>query len=432
MRTRWRIFILLAPALLGGCAEHDESEAETKPESSEAFVTVKVQPARQGTVSEAIDALGKIEALPEQLAILTPAVEGHVHELLVKQGDEVEKGQPIIELDKSVAKADLGEKIAIRDGLIASLALLESIPRPEERRSLEIAVDQAKVAVERAKAMLDNLESLRSNNLTSTQQLFDAKKAFETAQFAQQSAEATLRAFVIGPRREAVAEATAKIKTAEGAVEFSKAHLDFHTIRSPIDGVLDSLTCHPGQTISIGSPIGEVVNTKRVDATVWLSPRLARGVSVGQSASVRHADEASADAHTEGLTGTVAFVGRISDPQTGNSPVRILVENAPGQLALGQTVQVTINRGEKANVLQVPVAALLDLGEGPVIGVVRDGKSAVLHPEVGTSRDGWVAISGTDLKPGESVIIDGGYNLPEGTHVNLAETKDVPKAEAHE
>ena len=66
---------------------------------------------------------------------------------------------------------------------------------------------------------------------------------------------------MIGPRPEAVAEAEGKIKTADALVDFSRAHLKYHTIRSPIDGVLDSLHCHPGQTIAIGSPIGEVVDS---------------------------------------------------------------------------------------------------------------------------------------------------------------------------
>ena len=88
---------------------------------------------------------------------------------------------------------------------------------------------------------------------------------------------------MIGPRPEAVAEAETKITVAEGAVAFSKAHLEYHTIRSPIDGVLDSLTCHPGQTIAIGSPIGEVVDTRQVLVSVYLpadaasDPRRAEG-----------------------------------------------------------------------------------------------------------------------------------------------------------
>ena len=92
---------------------------------------------------------------------LTPAVEGHVHELLVEQGRPVKKGQPIVELDKAVAQADLAEKTATRDGLVASLALLKSIPRPEERRATELAVEQAKVALEQARIAADRLRSLR-------------------------------------------------------------------------------------------------------------------------------------------------------------------------------------------------------------------------------------------------------------------------------
>ena len=49
--------------------------------------------------------------------------------------------------------------------------------------------------------------------------------------------------------------------------------------------------------------------------------------------------------------------------------------------------------------------------------MVRDGKTVVLHPEVGKPGKGWVAVAGTDLKEGEPVIVEGGYNLPEGTAV---------------
>ena len=86
-------------------------------------------------MSETVEALGRCEALPDQIATLTPAVEGHVHELFIKLGDPVKKGQPIVALDETVARADLTEKTATRDGLKASLAVLKSLPRLEERRS---------------------------------------------------------------------------------------------------------------------------------------------------------------------------------------------------------------------------------------------------------------------------------------------------------
>jgi multidrug efflux pump subunit AcrA (membrane-fusion protein) len=415
---------------MAGCGAKGKTTADDPPKSViEASVTVRTEPVRWSTISESVDGLGRCEALPDHIATLTPAVVGHVHALFVKQGGAVKKGQAIVELDKAVAQADLAEKTATRDGLKATLTLLKSLPRTEERRANELAIEQAKVALEQARIAADRFRPLVTQHLASEQQLFDAERAVKQAVIHQETAEATLHVMMIGPRPEAIAEAEGKIKTADALVDFSRAHLGFHTISAPIDGVLDSLNCHPGQTISVGSPIGEVVDTRQIYAAVWLSPRLVRGVNAGQAAVVRLSDENADAGNNESMSGKVDFVGRVADPQTGNLPVRVLVENAKGLLAVGQSVQVVIDRGERSKVLQVPVEAVLDLGEGPVVGVVREGKSVVIHPKVGVARDGWVAVTGTDLKEGELVIVEGGYSLPEGTPVKIA-TNEPAKAVA--
>ena len=109
------------------------------------------------------------------------------------------------------------------------------------------------MAVTLAKEAADRLRPLLARREVSEQQLFVAEKALEQAVIQQQTAEAQLRVMMIGPRPEAIAEADGKIKTADALVDFSRAHLDYHTIRAPIDGVLDSLHCHPGQTIAVGT-----------------------------------------------------------------------------------------------------------------------------------------------------------------------------------
>ena len=137
MSGRWWILAGLLCFGLGGC--HTESQtAEAKDghaEEEKAHVTVRVEPARQSTVVDTVEGLGRSEPIPAKLAMLTPAVEGHVHELRGQARRAGKKGQPIVELDKSVALADLAEKTATRDGLKASLALLKSVPRPEERKA---------------------------------------------------------------------------------------------------------------------------------------------------------------------------------------------------------------------------------------------------------------------------------------------------------
>ena len=432
---------LLGMGLAGCLGDSPPADAEAGPSSEEAgpHVQVRTEAARRGTLLRTIEGLGRSEAIPEKLATLTPAVEGHVHDLLVKLGEAVEKGQPIVELDEAVARADLAEKTATRDGLKAALGLLKALPRPEERRVNELAIEQAQVALDRATRVAERLEPLLARHEISEQQAFEADLTVTQAKLQLQTAEAQLQVMMIGPKPEAVAEAEAKVKTAEGALEFSKAHLGFHTIRSPIDGVLNSLACHPGQTIAIGTMVGEVVDTRQVFASVYLPASSALAVRVGQRARVRTVDTqpgqgGPADEHPPDLAGKVDFVGRIADPQTGNLPVRVLVDNPEGLLTVGQTVGLTITVAEQVGVLEVPSASILDLGEGPVLTVVRDGKTALLHPEVGASQDGWVAITGTDLEEGEPVIVEGGYNLPEGTPVEAASVKaaseDIARAES--
>jgi RND family efflux transporter MFP subunit len=442
MRTsvaEWRLWIAAIPLAVAfaGCGSHGGTapEDEKHGEEHEAHVEVKTEPARLGALIETVEGLGRCEALPDHIATLTPAVEGHVHELLVAQGDAVKKGQPIVEFDTAVARADLQEKTATRDGLKASLVLLKSLPRAEERRASELTIEQAKLAVVQAKEAADRLRPLLARREVSEQQVFVADKALEQAMIQRQMAEALLKVMMIGPRPEAVAESEGKIKTADGLVAFSKAHLDYHTIRAPIDGVLDSLHCHPGQTIAVGTPIGEVVDSRQVFASMWLPPRSAASVKIGMAARVGHGDardpgpDHSAEEEKE-MTGKVAFVGRVADPQTGNLPIRVLVDNPDGRLTIGQSVRVAIIVDERKGVLQVPADAILDLGEGPILNVVRDGKTVALHPQQKTPHGRSIEVAGTDLKEGEAVIVEGGYNLPEGTPVKPAgEKADAEKDE---
>ena len=290
--------------------------------------------------------------------------------------------------------------------------------RSSRRRRLSNAAQQVAV----------RLRPLLERHEVAEQLVSDAELAVTQAKLQQQTAEAQLHVMLLGPKPEAVAEALAKVKTADGLVAFSQAHLDYHTIRSPIDGVLDSLSCHPGQTIAIGTPIGEVVDTRQILALVYLPARSVLAIRAGQRSRVGTADSrpdssGKSQENTPNLEGKVDFVGRIADPQTGSLPVRVLIDNPKGLLSIGQTVAVSITVDEQAGVLQVPSSSILDLGEGPILTVVRDGKTALLHPELGTMHEGWVAVSGTDLKAGELVVVDGGYNLPEGTPVDVAAEK---------
>ena len=147
------------------------------------------------------------------------------------------------------------------------------------------------------------------------------------------------------------------------------------------------------------------------------------------SASEDDADQADQADGADGL-GKVTSIGRVVDPQTGNLPVRILLDNARGRIAVGQTVGVSIIVHEHADELVVPSAAMIDLGEGPLLLVVREGKAAHLHPTSVATHGTWTIILGTDLEAGEAVIIEGGFNLPEEIAVIVESESPAPAGEA--
>ena len=101
-------------------------------------------------------------------------------------------------------------------------------------------------------------------------------------------------------------------------------------------------------------------------------------------------------------------------------------------MTIGQSLRVSIIVDERKGVLQVPADAILDMGEGPILTYVRDGKTVVLHPQPKTPHGGSIEVAGTDLKEGEPVIVDGGYNLPEGTLVKPAGEKETEDAKEEE
>jgi HlyD family secretion protein len=392
-------------------------------------VAVRVVAAKRLEMADHVSGLGRCEAPADRLAALTPLVEGRVEKILAVPGQDVAAGQPIVQLDTTLARADLIEKEAIRDSLVASLSLLKSLPRTEEQEAAKLAIADAQIAVARAQSLVDRLRPLRVRNEVSEQQMFEAEQTLAQAKVQQRAAEASHRAMMLGPRSEAIAESQAKIDAAEKAVAGSRAKLDLHVIRAPIDGKLDHLICHPGQTLTLGTTIGQVVDMQRVIATAWLPIRVAHSVRAGQSAVVSARDrsapaeaaEESAPPAQRSLPGQVLSVSRVLDPQTGNVPVRIAVDNTDNALLLGETVEVSIAVAEPSDSLAVPRKAIWSVGGDEMITVVRHGKAVVLRPRFGVVNGDWIAISGTDLKQGEQVILEGAYNLPDGTTVAIAE-----------
>src|SRR6185295_19227834 len=139
----------------------------------------------------------------DRVASLTAGVEGQVAKLLAKVGDTVKQNQPIVQLDAEIAQANLAEKTATREGLKASLQLLQAPPRAEELKAQESAIEQAKLAFDKAEAAVARLKPLLEKQQIPPAQFYEAETAASQAKLQREAAEAQLQVMKLGPRAEA-------------------------------------------------------------------------------------------------------------------------------------------------------------------------------------------------------------------------------------
>src|SRR5437867_13155601 len=74
---------------------------------------VEVSPAIRDTVVDAIAATGQIEAV--QSVDLRPEVDGRIVEILVREGQQVERGTPLFKVDDAQLQAQVAQLAAQRD-----------------------------------------------------------------------------------------------------------------------------------------------------------------------------------------------------------------------------------------------------------------------------------------------------------------------------
>ena len=104
------------------------------------------EPPARSTFTNAVAAVGLVEASSENIAISTP-VSGLVVTVLAHAGDRVAAGQPMFALDDRDLQAELGVRRATLAVTRQRLTRLQAQPRPEEIPPLEAKRQEAEAAL---------------------------------------------------------------------------------------------------------------------------------------------------------------------------------------------------------------------------------------------------------------------------------------------
>ncbi len=277
----------------------------------------------RGDILSTVTASGRIE--PRAKVNISSNVIGEIIELAVNEGDEVRKGDFLLQIDKEKYLSDV-------ERLEANLRL-------------------TKILLEKEKINLKNVE----NNLKRMKQLYEdqiiSDDAIEDAELEYETGKINLKSL------------NEQIIQAEADLEKAKDELKKTTIVSPMDGIVTQLNAevgeqvimgtinNPGTVIMVISDMTEVLAEVDVDETEI--------VDVKEENESRIKVDAVGDKYE--YEGSVEEIGNtaISSGEVNIFQVKVKIRNPDDRLRPGMTSRAKIETESRDDVLKVPIQAVV-------------------------------------------------------------------------
>jgi len=322
----------------------------------------------------------RVEYVGETAGFRDVEVRARVSGILLKQtyteGDPVEAGQVLFEIDPEPYKAALDQA---RGGLA-----------------------QAQAVLNKAKADRERVVPLYERGVVSRRDYDETVAAHESA--------------------------VANVQTARARVREAELNLEYTRVTAPISGVASRVEQSEGSLISAGGNSGLLTTISQFDPLyvnfsysehdrMELERMLRDGSLQVAGDQPLQARIRLADGSTYAGVGTVNFSDNRVDSRTGTIRARAIFDNSEGTLLPGQFVRVVLELGTIGGLLQVPERAIAQSQSERLVMVVDENNVVTPRPvKLGYSSAGNVVVA-SGLAAGERVVVDGLIKARPGSKV---------------
>ena len=353
-----RLLALLSIAsVLWGCG------GETKRRAPHMPVSVAIVEKRDAPYT--IAASGTVEA--RHTAAISSPVGGTLQRVLFREGQDVEEGRALFQLDARPFEAAYQQAIATQ------------------------ARDQAQAVTARSNA--ERSRALAAQSLISQQEL-DASVANDAASQAAVRADSAL-------------------------VATAKLNLDYCTVRAPISGRSGKLLVHVGDLVKANSPDVPlvVINELRPILVRFAVPQSDLPALMSRQDSKPPVFVNRGGADSTWIEGQLTFVDNAVDQATGTVLLKAEFPNRDGALWPGAFVNARLQLFTERGACVIPNPAVVSSQSGTFVYVVGADSSVAVRPViVERTFDEWSVIR-HGLEPGERVVTDGQLRLTPGAMV---------------
>jgi len=406
MKQRKSTLTVIALAALACWVGCKGSEKEPEPE-----VSVQAAPAQKADIAKVVNTEAII--FPIAQALITPKVNSPVRKFSVVRGQKVRKGQLLAELEnRDLSAAKLDNQGAYEQAQ-ASYETSVGATLPEDIQKANLDVQTGQKTLDAAQKMYSSRELLYQQGALPRKDLDDAAVTLAQATSQYNQAKKHLDSLNAIVRQQTLKSAAGQLTSAKGKYMAAEAQLSYTEIRSPIDGVVTDRPLYPGEMASTSAPLLTVMNLSIIKAVAHIPQSDALLLHNGDKATVTVSG-------LDPVPGSVTLVSPALDPNSTTVEVWVQAKNPNQQLRPGTTAQVAITAQTVHDALVIPASALLNASGNKAQVMVVDSQSQAQSRDVETGiqgTDGIQIVSG--LKPGEQVVTQGAFGLPDKTKVKV-------------
>ena len=370
-----RVVIGLA-LLMCGC-QNSDSEEKITPTGIKVVEppTVKVITVKRGDISVPLVAIGTI--FPEYESKIGPKISGTIEIVYVDEGDTVQKGQLLVQLDQK------NLLIAVRQGQAAV-------------RVAEAQLKEAEVKGENLKKEKERLANLLKKNVISQQKYDDIDTAYSMAVTGME----VIRAQILSSREN---------------LAMAEQNLSDTVIIAPFAGLIVERFINQGEFVSTmpPSPLFLMMNIDKVKTEIGLPEIHIARIHIGNPVDV------TVDTYPGIIfKGTVSTINPMVDPVSRAFTVKVEIPNKNHRLKPGMFARVKIYPTIHKGALIVPFKSVMKR-EGTTVVFVIEGTTVKLRAvTAGITNEREIEVI-DGVKEGEEVVVEGHYGMADKTTVRV-------------
>lgn len=309
--------------------------------------TQQVSPQTE-SITESVYASGLVKTANQYQVYST--VSGLIKEILVKEGDLVKKGDPIIRLTNTAA-----ELTAENAGITAAYSSLAA--NKDKLQALKINIDQAKTRLDMDASLLARQKNLWDQQIGSKNELGQREMAYNVSLHAYETAKLNYT--------EMERQLNLQEKQSKKNLQISKSNSSDYTIVSQTDGKVYSLLKEKGELVNTQSPVAILGSDTSFYLELQVDEFDIARIHIGQTMIL------SMDSYKgQVFEAIVRKVNPLMNERSKSFTIEAVFTQQPAQLFPNLSCEANIIIQEKTKALTIPRSYLL---EGDFV-LMADGK----------------------------------------------------------